>query len=240
MSDNNPPKIPVKYRPQGFTILYEDRDMIVINKNHGLLSMGTDDEKEKTAYSFLSEYVKKGNSRSRNRVFIVHRLDRETSGVIVYAKDEKSKRYLQDNWADFSKTYYAVVEGEMKEKSGSYSSYLKENKAYQVYSVPAEDAEGKFAETSFEVVKTSAQFSLVQIQLHSGRKHQIRVHFSENGHALLGDKIYGKGKLNKALNRLALHAGSLTIKHPFSHKEMTFVADLPHKFSAIIRSSKEE
>ena len=115
---------PKKYQPKGLTILYEDHDIIVVDKINGLLTIATDREKERTAYFLLNDYVKKGNQRSRSRVFIVHRLDRDTSGILVFAKDEKSKRYLQDNWATFNKKYLTIVHGSLNEKEGVIESYL--------------------------------------------------------------------------------------------------------------------
>jgi 23S rRNA-/tRNA-specific pseudouridylate synthase len=118
-----------KHQPKGLTILYEDQDIIVVNKINGLLTMGTEREKENTAYFHLTDYVRKGNPRSRNRIFIVHRLDRDTSGVLVFAKTEQVKRFLQDNWKEFDKTYIAVIHGKLAEKEGIITSYLVENSA---------------------------------------------------------------------------------------------------------------
>ncbi len=231
----NPPfKLPPrKHVPKGLSIVYEDRDIIVVNKINGLLTMGTDSEKEKTAYYLLQNYVKKGNTSSNARVFIVHRLDRDTSGLIVFAKDEKSKRYLQDEWHNFSKTYCAVVQGVLAEKEGVLTSYLTENKGYIVYAV--KDAEmGKEAKTGYKVMKESATNSLVEIKLYTGRKHQIRVQFAENGHPIVGDRVYGQK--TPGIKRLALHSLSLTIKHPFSHKEITFQSEVPGYFKSLVKN----
>ncbi len=219
-----------KHQPKGLTILYEDQDIIVVNKIEGLLTVSTDREKEKTAYFHLTDYVRKGNSRSKNRVFIVHRLDRETSGVLVFAKNEKVKRYLQDNWKDFSKTYFAVVQGKLQEKEGIISSYLAENSAHRVFS-SKDPEQGKFSKTGYKVLKESGKYSLLKIILYTGRKHQIRVHLSEKGHSVAGDKMYGKA--NKGIKRLGLHAASLTITHPFTNEEMTFETDIPIYFKSL-------
>jgi RluA family pseudouridine synthase len=219
-----------KHQPRGLTILFEDHDIMVVDKIHGLLTMGTDREREKTAHFLLNEYVKKGNQRSRNRVFIVHRLDRDTSGILVFAKNENAKRYLQDNWQEFSKTYFAVVHGSLKEKEGVIESYLFENKNYRVYSV-SDPAKGKFSKTAYKVLKESSKFSLLEVALHTGRKHQIRVHFSEKGHTVVGDKIYGT-----AAKRLALHSASLTILHPFTKKEMFFETEIPLYFKTLVNA----
>ncbi|MEQ1586585.1 MAG: RluA family pseudouridine synthase [Cyclobacteriaceae bacterium] len=220
-----------KHQPKGLTIIYEDRDIIVVDKIQGLLTMGTDREKEKTAHFLLNEYVKKGNARSRNRVFIVHRLDRETSGILIFAKHEKAKLYLQDRWKDFSKNYFAVVHGKLPNKEGAITSYLLENKAFRVYSVRDQD-KGKFSKTGYRVIKESDNFSLLEINLYTGRKHQIRVHLSETGHPVVGDKIYGPA--DREAKRLALHAASLTITHPFTHKEMSFETAIPPYFKTLV------
>ena len=225
----NPSK---KHQPRGLTILYEDHDILVVDKINGLLTMGTDREKQKTAYFLLNDYVKKGNQRSRNRVFIVHRLDRDTSGILIFAKNEKAKRYLQDNWKGFSKKYFTVVYGKFQDKEGVITSYLLENKAYRMYSVKASD-KGKFAKTGYKVIKESNKFSLLEINLFTGRKNQIRVHLSEKGHPVLGDKIYGKA--DKGVKRLALHSASLKISHPVTNKEMSFETGIPLYFKALVK-----
>ena len=220
-----------KHQPKGLTILYEDQDILVVNKINGLLTIGTAGEREKTAHFLLNDYVKKGNSRSKNRVFIVHRLDRETSGVLVFAKNERVKRYLQDEWQTFSKTYFAVVHGQLAEKEGTITSYLIENKAHRVCSIE-DEKKGKLSKTGYKVIKASGKFSLLEITLLTGRKHQIRVHFSEKGHPVVGDKMYGK--VDKGTKRLALHAASLTILHPFTKEKMTFKTTPPIYFKTLL------
>lgn len=221
-----------KHEPKGLTILYEDQDILVINKSNGLLTVSTEREKYKTAHYLLNEYVKKGNSRSRNRVFIVHRLDRDTSGVLVFAKHEQTKRYLQDEWASFTKTYLAVVQGTLPEKEGVITSYLLENKAHRVYSVTNAE-KGKFAKTGYTVMRESGKFSLLEINLFTGRKNQIRVHFAEKGHPVAGDKMYGKKE--KGIKRLCLHAASLSLVHPFTKENMTFETEAPPYFKTLVR-----
>ena len=222
-----------KHQPKGLTILFEDQDILVVNKTNGLLTVSTDREKEKTAYFLLNDYVRKGNARSKNRVFIVHRLDRDTSGVLVFAKNEKAKRYLQDRWKEFKKIYFAVVYGKLQEKDGLITSYLLENKAHRMYSVN-DSAKGKFSKTGYKVVKESKKFSLIEINLFSGRKNQIRVHFSEKGHPLVGDRIYGK--IDKGIKRLALHAASITISHPFTEEKMIFETEPPLYFKTLVNN----
>jgi len=222
-----------KHQPKGLTILYEDHDIIVVDKISGLLTMGTEREKENTAYFLLNEYVKKGNTRSKNRVFIVHRLDRDASGILIFAKNEYTKRFLQDNWQDFQKKYVTVVHGSLPDKEGEISSYLFENKAYRVYSV-SDPAKGSYSVTGYHVMKESDQYSLLEINLLTGRKHQIRVHLAEMGHPIVGDKLYGKS--DKVIKKLALHSYSLTIIHPETSKKMCFKTDIPLYFKTLLRS----
>jgi tRNA pseudouridine32 synthase/23S rRNA pseudouridine746 synthase/23S rRNA pseudouridine1911/1915/1917 synthase len=223
---------PKKYQPKGLVILYEDQDILVVNKANGLLTISTDREKEKTAYFLLNEYVKRGNTRSRNRVFIVHRLDRDTSGVLVFAKNEKAKRYLQEQWSEFTKIYVAVVHGTPEEKEGIITSYLLENKAYRMYSVN-DPTKGKFAKTGYKVMKESGRFSLLEINLFTGRKNQIRVHLAEKGYPVVGDKIYGHP--DKNIKSLALHAASLTLSHPYTKEKMIFEAAPPLYFNTLFK-----
>ncbi len=220
-----------KHQPKGLVVLYDDQDIIVVNKSSGLLTMGTENEKEKTAYYLLNDYVKKGNSRSRNRVFIVHRLDRDTSGTIVFAKNEDAKQFLQGYWSDFSKTYYAVVHGTFEKKHGIIESYLAENRANKVYSVK-NAIDGKYSKTEYTVLKESSKYSLLEIKLHTGTKNQIRVHFSENNHPVVGDKAYGI--YEKGVLRLALHAATLEIAHPYTRKMMRFETQMPAYFNTLM------
>jgi len=221
-----------KHQPSGLTILYEDRDIIVINKFHGLLTMGTDREKEKTAYFHLTDYVRKGNSRSKNRIFIVHRLDRDTSGVLVFAKTEPVKHFLQDNWKEFTKKYIAVVNGHLTEKEGIIESYLVENSINRMYSVNNPE-KGKYSKTGYKVLKENAKFSLLEVDLFTGTKNQIRVHFAEKGHPIAGDKIYGIPE--KGVKRLALHSKYLKIIHPFTNKIMIFETEVPPYFYELVK-----
>jgi tRNA pseudouridine32 synthase/23S rRNA pseudouridine746 synthase/23S rRNA pseudouridine1911/1915/1917 synthase len=221
---------PKRFHPRGLEILYEDYDILVVNKSSGLLTIGTDQEKEKTAHYLLNEYVRKGNPKSKNRIFVVHRLDRDTSGVLVFAKDMKSKQYLQDHWQDFDKTYFAVVHGILKEKEGQLSSQLRENKAHRVYSTDDEE-EGKAALTAYKVVRESDKYSLLEIKLLTGRKNQIRVHFADLGHPVVGDSVYGK----KGGGRMALHSASLSLTHPFTQEKLDFKKDTPAHFKTLLK-----
>ena len=220
-----------KHTPKGLAILYEDKDILVVNKSNGLLTVSTQKERDNTAYSLLNNYVKKGNTKSKNRVFIVHRLDRDTSGILIFAKNEEAKHFLQDQWNTFTKTYIAVVHGKLAEKEGVITSYLLENKAHRMYSAQ-DHKKGKYAKTGYKVVKESDKFSLLEITLFTGRKNQIRVHLSEKGHPVVGDKMYGRR--DKSIKRLALHAVSLTISHPFTQDNMSFKADHPAYLRGLI------
>jgi tRNA pseudouridine32 synthase/23S rRNA pseudouridine746 synthase/23S rRNA pseudouridine1911/1915/1917 synthase len=191
-----PPKIPKKYQPAGFEILHEDPDLIVGNKAQGILTVAALWEREKTVHNALNQYVRKGNPKSSKCVYVVHRLDQATSGVLVFAKSEKVQQFLKDNWQSTEKTYYAIVHGHLEKKSGLIESYLEEDEDYVVRSTGTSE-KGKLARTEYVVVKEVEKLSLVKINLLTGKKNQIRVHFAEAGHPLLGDDKYG-----------AIHAGS--------------------------------
>jgi RluA family pseudouridine synthase len=221
--------------PGGISILYEDRDIIVVNKPVGLLTIGTDREKSKTVHFLLNDYVRKGNSKSSNRVYIVHRLDRETSGLLVFAKSEQVKRFLQDNWEDTEKHYLAILHGSLKEKEGTISSYLAENRALRVYSTN-DPSKGKLSHTAYKVFEEINGFTMVDVHLITGRKHQIRVHFAEMGHPVVGDKKYGPDE--GVSKRLALHARSIMFNHPFTHKPMHFDTGIPEEFIRLFRRLK--
>jgi tRNA pseudouridine32 synthase/23S rRNA pseudouridine746 synthase/23S rRNA pseudouridine1911/1915/1917 synthase len=156
--------------------------------------------------------------------------------VLVFAKNEKAKNYLQENWADFSKTYYAVAHGTFKEKKGVIESYLVENNEFRIFSTE-DPSLGKFAKTGYKVIKESADYSLLEIELFTGRKNQIRVHLAESGHPIAGDRIYGRK--DKEVKRLALHAGSLTFNHPFSKKQITFEAEVPAYLKNLVKNRQE-
>jgi tRNA pseudouridine32 synthase/23S rRNA pseudouridine746 synthase/23S rRNA pseudouridine1911/1915/1917 synthase len=203
-----------------------------VDKVSGLLTVSNERVRKNTAYYLLNDYVRKGNQKSRNRVFIVHRLDRDTSGVIVFAKNENAKRYLQREWQKFEKKYYAVVYGKLPEKEGIMTSYLAENRAHKMYSVDNPE-KGKLAKTGYKVLRESKKYSLLEIDLFTGRKNQIRVHFSEKGCPVVGDKMYGKK--DKGIQRLALHAASITISHPHTKGKMTFETKVPAYFKSLIK-----
>lgn len=222
---------PKRFHPKGINVIYEDYDILVVDKVNGLLTMSHENTHEETVYTLLNAYVKKGNSKSKNRVFIVHRLDRDTSGLLIFAKTEFAKRYLQDNWKSFSKVYYAVVQGTLKNKEGIFSSYLAENGIYRMYSVKSSE-KGKLSKTQYEVLSESTKYSLVKINLLTGRKNQIRVQFAEEGHPVVGDRTYGVKETG--IKRLALHATSLSFNHPVTDERMNIETEIPEYFNFLI------
>ena len=211
-------------------IIYEDKDIIVINKPSGLLTVATEKEKNKTAYHLVMEYLKKKNKN--NRIFVIHRLDKDTSGIIMFAKNERAKHLYQDNWNDIVKKrcYYAVIDGKMENKEGTIKSYLKEN-GNMVYSV--KDRSGKLAVTEYKVLKERKNISLLDINLKTGRKNQIRVHMKENKTPILGDLKYGEK--SKLINRLALHAYKLELINPVTKKLLIFEASMPNEIKTLFK-----
>lgn len=210
-----------------FELIYEDRDLLVINKPVGLLTTHTRvvgrlaRETQVTAENILNDYVRKGQLKSSKRVYLVHRLDRETSGVMMFAKSEKVMNHFRDNWNELTeKTYLARVEGVLDEEDGVIESYLRDDpKTMKVKSVS--DARfGKFARTEWRKLSVEDGTTLVEVKLKSGRKNQIRVHFSEAGYPIVGDVKYGGMKAS----RLYLHSLSLSFVHPFTRESLTFTA----------------
>ncbi len=212
---------------KGLTILYEDAELIVIDKSAGLLSMASDKEKAQTAYHLLTDYVRKINPR--NRIFIVHRLDRDTSGVMLFAKNEAVKHRLQDAWKEIvvERVYVAVVEGRVEKREGTIKSWLKETKTRLMYS-SIKAGDGLEAITHYKVRQATTKYALLEVRLETGRKNQIRVHMKDIGHCVIGDKKYGS-KANP-IGRLGLHAHILTFNHPISGKLMRFESEVPQKF----------
>ena len=216
---------------KGLTILHEDREILVVDKPASLLTIGTDKEKTRTAFFILTDYVRKGNAKSRNRVWIVHRLDQDTSGVLVFATSEEARNYLQEHWEETEKTYLAIVHGRLAKKEDTITSFLAENSAHVVYSTP-DARKGKLSRTAYRVIKETDRFSLLKVSLLTGRKNQIRVHLAERGHAVVGDRKYGKGE--RGFRRLALHARSISFRHPFNRRTFTFEASVPKEFETLV------
>lgn len=219
-----------KPRFRGLRIVHEDASIIVIDKANGLLSMASETEKQKTAYSILSEYVKRFDPN--NLIFIVHRLDRDTSGLMMFAKSKKIQEILQKDWNNsiIERSYVAIVEGVIEKAEGTVTSWLKENKALVVYSSQTPD-DGQKAVTHYKVLKTNKVFSLLEVKLETGRKNQIRVHMKDIGFPVTGDKKYG-AKLNP-IGQMGLHARVLSFKHPVTGKALRFDTPIPMKFQKL-------
>ncbi|MBQ6845736.1 MAG: RluA family pseudouridine synthase [Oscillospiraceae bacterium] len=205
---------------RGIKIVYEDEWIVAVNKPSGLLTVATDREKEKTAYALLSE-------NRRGKLFVVHRLDRDTSGVLLFAKSYEIKEALQEDWNDriLLREYLAVCEGSFESKKGVCKSFIAENSAHIMYSA----REGKLAITEYEVLRENAEYSYVKLNLRTGRKNQIRVHMKELGNPVVGDKKYGSTK--NPIGRLGLHAVRLGFIHPVSGEELIVKADPERKFT---------
>ena len=213
-----------------FRIIFEDDHIIVVDKPSGLLTISTDKEKEKTLYHIVREYLV--SKDKRNKVFIVHRLDKDTSGVVIFSKDEKTKNLLQNNWNEFVKLreYTLVCHGKLKNDKKRVINYLKETKTKLVYTTSKN--KGIEAITNYKVIKTNDKYSLVKVFLETGRRNQIRVCFSDLGNPILGDKTYG---IKDNLHRLYLHANRLKIYYPYIKKEILFESSIPIEFKKIIK-----
>lgn len=214
-----------------FSIIFEDDHLLVVNKPSGLLTIATEKEKERTLYHIVRDYVVSKNPHGR--IFIVHRLDRDTSGIVLFAKDEKTKNQLQENWNDYVslREYTAIVCGHPKEESGQIVQYLKETKTNLVYVSPRED--GKKAITNYSVLKTSDKYSMLKVTIETGRRNQIRVAFASKKMPILGDKKYGE---KSKVNRLYLHANRLKIYYPVIKKDILFETSIPTEFKKMMQS----
>lgn len=210
-------------------IVYEDKELIVVNKPSGLNTISTLKEKENTLYRKVSDYIKTKNKKSK--VFIVNRLDRDTSGIVLFTKNQELKKLFQDNWNELAKSrnYVAVVEGKTN-TDGVIKSWLKETKTLLTYSSKKEK-DGKLAITSYNKIKSNGKYTLVNIQIFTGRKNQIRVHFKDINHPIVGDKKYGS-KVKGC--RMMLHANKLEVYHPINQKLYIFETQIPKEFSKYV------
>ena len=213
-----------------FEIVFEDDNIIVVNKPAGLLTIATSKEKEKTLYHIVGEYLK--SSDKNNKVFIVHRLDKDTSGIVVFAKNEKIKNQLQENWNEYVslREYVAVVHGKLKSPSGRIEQYLRETKTNLVYAV--KDKDGKVAITNYKTIKESNNYTMVSINIETGRKNQIRVAMNSIGNPIVGDKKYSNVRDNEV--RLYLHANRLKLYYPVIKKDILFEVSNPNEFRKIM------
>lgn len=212
-------------------IVYEDRYLLIINKPSKLLTVATDKEKEKTLYHEASMYVKK--KHKSNKIFIVNRLDKDTSGIVVFAKDEKLKKELQDNWNKYAlkREYIALVKGVINPKKASLKNKLVETKTNLVY-IDEKAKGGKLAITNYEFVKEVGGNSLIMVEILTGRKNQIRVQLNNINHPVVGDMKYGKNK--SFYNRLMLHAYKLVLINPATNEKLELVSKLPKEFNKIL------
>ena len=213
-------------------IVYEDDDIIVVNKGYGLLSVGTDSKREGTAYSMLRDYVKRVDPRQK--LFIVHRLDQHTSGLMMFAKTPQAKETMQHNWNNMvlERRYVAVVEGGAPDPAdGQVRSLLAENAEHVVY-VTNDPATGKEALTEYHTLAARGNYALVELQLATGRKNQIRVHMQQIGHPIAGDRKYGAK--TGPIHRLALHARTLRFVHPVTRRDMQFATPVPAAFKTLV------
>lgn len=219
------------FRHRRMELIYEDADILVVNKGYGLLSVGTGSaRKETTAYDILKDYLKRCDLR--NKLFIVHRLDRNTSGLMMFAKSVEAKEAMQHNWNNMvlSRDYIAVVEGVMEEDSGVVRSNLAETRGMEVYSTH-EPGMGKPATTRYKVLSRGQGRTLVKFSLDTGRKNQIRVHAADLGHPICGDRKYG-GSPSPA-GRMMLHAATLRFVHPMTRRDMNFSTPMPPEFGRL-------
>ena len=218
-----------KVNEYNLDILYEDDYLIAINKPSGLLSISNDKERDITAYRMVSDYVKKNDHKY---IFVVHRLDQDTSGVLLFCKDEKIRDKMQDNWNTIVKKrgYLAVVDGIMK-GSGTIHTFLLENRNQFIYS--SKNNQGKEAITHYSVIKSNKDYSLVQVFIDTGRRNQIRVHLSERGYPIVGDKKY-KCKTNP-IKRLCLHANILEFIHPVNKKLVHIESEIPNEIKKLVK-----
>ena len=220
----------VTFHHHRLQLVYEDEDIIVVNKGYGLLSVGTGSpvggkggKPQETAYNILKDYVK--SQHPSHKIFVVHRLDRHTSGLMMFAKSVEMQEAMQHNWNNMviSRKYVALVEGCVESDEGEIRSRLEENSAFKVYSSQGEG--GKLAVTRYKVLKRNRSTSLVEFELDTGRKNQIRVHAADMGHPIVGDTKYG-GHVSR-LHRLALHAQTLRFAHPRTWRDMHFTSEIP-------------
>jgi len=219
--------------PSGIKIFYEDAHLLVIAKPENLLSIASEAEPEKTAYFQLTEYVRQAHPRSKERVWIVHRLDRQTSGLMVFAKTPETKEILQSRWDQFEKKYEAVVEGHLPQETGTLKSDLDESNPFKVFIRPA-SALTRHAVTHYRLLKQNRHRSLVELTLETGRRHQIRVQLSSLGCPIVGDEKYG-AKSDPA-GRLGLHSSFLRLIHPVTYQELRFTSPLPKPLAKLVIS----
>lgn len=228
------PQIPRKYQPEGFEILHEDLDLLIINKDPGKLSVAALWNKDATVHSDLNRYLRKGNPKGTKTAYVVHRLDQATSGLMVFTKSESAQKFLKTHWSQMKKNYLTIVHGQMKNKTGLIESYLSEDEDYHVHS-SSDSGQGKLARTEYEVLKESEKFSVLKINLLTGKKNQIRVHMADLKKPIAGDEKYGPPA--SKIKTLMLHAYRLQLIHPFSRETFLIESPIPDRFYKLIDCS---
>ena len=226
----------MSFRSNDLGVVYEDPYLLVIDKRAGLLSM-SNNTRQQTVQAVLNSYLEKGGSRCTSH--LVHRLDRDTSGLMIYAKDVKTQRSLIENWQELvtDRRYIALINGQLKEKTGKIESWLTEDKHFVTHSSPVNNG-GKFAVTHYNVLRNANDYSLVELKLETGRKNQIRVHLADLGHPIVGDFKYGSN--DECLCRLGLHAYVLAFRHPVTGKNLHFETPIPDSFEKALNKSVNE
>ena len=226
----------MSFKSNDLGVVYEDPYLLLIDKRAGLLSM-SNNTRQQTVQSVLNRYLEKGGSRCTSH--LVHRLDRDTSGLMVYAKDVKTQRSLIEGWQQLvtDRRYVALVSGELEEPKGVIRSWLTEDKHFVTHSSPVDNG-GKYAVTHYNVLRSANGYSLVELELETGRKNQIRVHLSDLGHPIVGDFKYGSS--DESLQRLGLHAYLLAFRHPVTGKFMRFETPVPESFERVLRASADK
>lgn len=217
--------------PAGLDIVHEDAAVLLVNKPAGLLTVSTDSEQGETLHRYLNDYVRVTEPKGEHRVYLVHRLDRETSGLIIFAKNAIARRELKEHWKETEKKYLAVVEGVVLQTTGTIRSYLEEDRALKVYSGPRTET-SKLAVTHFKVLRTTKRYSLLEVTLETGRKNQIRVHCADIGHPIVGDAKYGGP--SSPVKRLALHSHVFEFTHPVTKRRMRFESPLPDSLKRLV------
>lgn len=219
------------FRSKFIKLVYEDQYLVVIEKNAGILSMAAG-HSTLNVKTVLDDYFRR--TRQHCTAHVVHRLDRDTSGLMIYAKDMQTEQILEHDWHNivYDRCYVAVVSGEMEDDEGTIANWLKDNRAYITYSSPVDNG-GKYAVTHFRVLDRTARHSLVEYRLETGRKNQIRVHSADMGHPVCGDVKYGNG--DNPVGRLCLHAYKLCFYHPINHRRMEFETEIPADFRKLFK-----
>lgn len=217
-------------KKEKLNILYEDKELIAVSKKAGLLTIATDKEKENTLYHEVKEYLWKKNKN--NKVFIIHRLDKDTSGIVLFAKNEKIKKYMQDNWDDVKRSYIALVHGKVEKKKDTIVSYLKETSTFLVYETKNKNI-GKKAITNYELIMQNDNFSLLDVNIETGRKNQIRVQLAGINHPIVGDRKYGKK--NSPLRQMGLHAYKIEFYHPTLRKNIVLESNCPGYITSLLK-----